>query len=603
MHNGIDVINEMREKQLTRGIRYLAILGFPALMASLSRAFYVGWQNIFYMHIILYLLILGTAICNRFLPFLVRALIIIVTTFTIGTTGLIAWGLVGYGIAVLFAFCILSTMLFGTRAGILSLILSTVSIGIIGTGVVHGVITFDFDTSVYLNSISSWLTGVFGMIIFAGIIVITMATINNQLVELIQSLDKQKEQLLETNNKLNNSLDERRKLEAGFEQAKKMELVGIIAGEVAHDLNNVLVASIGYPELLLMEIPKTSPLRKPLEIIKKSALKAAAIVEDLLTLARRGVSVAEVSNFNYIVSECIASPEIEKIKIYHPGVDLVVRLEENLWNILGSPFHLMKTITNLVSNAAESMPDGGEIIIKTRNLKINEGIHVYEAIEPGDYVVLTVSDTGIGISEKDKEKVFEPFYTKKIMGKSGTGLGMTVVWNTVKDHKGFIKMDSIDGLGTTFSLYFPMTSKALAQPESQVPITKYAGQGESILVVDDVEEHREIASKILTKLGYSVTTVSSGEEAVEYFKDHSSDLVILDMIMDHGMDGCNTYKEMLKLRPGQKVILVTGYAETDRFREAQKLGAKTYIKKPFLMEKVGLTVRAELDRMTIGNNN
>jgi two-component system cell cycle sensor histidine kinase/response regulator CckA len=148
-----------------------------------------------------------------------------------------------------------------------------------------------------------------------------------------------------------------------------------------------------------------------------------------------------------------------------------------------------------------------------------------------------------------------------------------------------------------------MTSKALAQPESKLPIKEYTGKGEAILVVDDVEEQRVIASKILTMLGYYVTTVSSGEEAVEYCKNHFCDLVILDMIMPPGMDGCSTYKEMLKLRPGQKAILVSGYAETERVKEAQKLGARTYIKKPFLMEKVGLAVRAELDRIKIGNNN
>lgn len=603
MQTCIDVINEIREKQLTRGIRYLAVLGFFALMVSLSRAFCVGWQKIMYVHIFFYMLILGTAIFSKFLPFLVRALIIIATTFILGTAGLIAWGLPGYGITALFAFCILSTILLGIRAGILSAILSIATITIIGAGVINGVITFNFDIPVYLNSISSWLTGVFGMAISAGIIVITMATFNNQLVELIKSLDTQKEELLETNNKLKNSLDERNRLEAGLERAKKMELVGTIAGGVAHDLNNVLTASVSYPELLLMEFPKTSPLREPVEIIKNSGLKAAAIVQDLLTLARRGVPVEEALNLNHIVSESIKSPECENIKRYHPGVDIEIRLEENLWNIIGSPFHLMKTITNLISNAAEAMPDGGMITIKTQNLEIHEATYIYEAIEPGKYAALSISDTGIGISEKDKENIFEPFYTKKVMGRSGTGLGMTVVWNTVKDHKGFINMDSIEGLGTTFSLYFPMTGRALAQPESPLPVTKYAGKGESILVVDDVEEQRVVVSRILSMLGYSVTTVSSGEEAVEYFKDKSPDLVILDMIMPPGMDGCSTYKEMLSLRPGQKAILVSGYAETDRVREAQQLGARTYIKKPFLMEKIGLAVRAELDRITMGNNN
>ena len=331
-------------------------------------------------------------------------------------------------------------------------------------------------------------------------------------------------------------------------------------------------------------------------MIRNSGLKAAAIVYDLLTLARRRVAVSEVTNLNHIVSECISSPEFEKIKIYHQGVNFEVHLAENLWNMSGSPFHLMKSLTNLVSNAAEAMPDGGKIIIETQNIQISEAICSYEVIDPGDYVVLTVSDTGTGISEKDKEKIFEPFYTKKVMGKSGTGLGMAVVWNTVKDHKGYISMDSVVGLGTTFSLYFPMTNRKLAKPESKLPIAEYTGKGESILVVDDVEEQRIIANKILTMLGYSVETASSGEEAIDFLKSHSTDLIMLDMIMYPGMDELDTYKEILKLHPNQKAVIVSGYAETDRIKEAQLLGAGTYIRKPYLLEKIGFAVRSELDK-------
>jgi signal transduction histidine kinase/ActR/RegA family two-component response regulator len=603
MHKGLDLMNDIREKQLTRGIRYLSILGFFALIASLSRAFSVGWQNVMYVHIVLYILVLGIAISNGFLSYLTRATIVLILAFILSLSGLIAWGLVGLGIAAFFSFCFLSTMYMGTRAGIISIIVSTASIAVVGAGTVYGIITLNFNVSTYLNSMSAWLTGLFGMIMVGGTIVIALATINKQLADLIQSLHSQTEQLLETNEKLKNALNERNKFEAGLERAKKMEVVGTIAGGVAHDLNNVLSASINYPELLLMDIPKKSPLRGPLEIIMKSGLKAAAIVNDLLTLARRGVPVEEVSNLNHIVNECIVSPEFEKIWLYHPGIEFEVRLEENLRNILGSPFHLMKTIANLVSNAAEAMPRGGKITIESRNVKINESIHGYEVINPGDYVLLTVTDTGTGISVNDKEKIFEPFYTKKVMGKSGTGLGMTVVWHTVKDHKGFINMESIEGLGTTFSLYFPITSEVLTQPKFQLPISKYSGKGESVLIVDDVEDQREIASKILTMLGYTVRTASSGEEAVEFIKNHSSDLVILDMIMSPGMDGYKTYKEIQKLRPRQKAIIVSGYAETDRVMETLKLGAGTYIKKPYLIEKIGLAVRTELDRTTIANTN
>ncbi len=251
---------------------------------------------------------------------------------------------------------------------------------------------------------------------------------------------------------------------------------------------------------------------------------------------------------------------------------------------------------NLVSNAAEAMSDGGEISISTENRYIDSPIRGYDDVAEGDYVTLTVSDTGVGISKKDRERIFEPFYTKKVMGRSGTGLGMTVVWGTVKDHKGYIDIRSAKGKGATFTLYFPVTRKEAGKDKSLLTIEDYMGKGESVLVVDDVEEQREIAFRILKKLGYSVTSVSSGEEAVDYLKDNSADLLLLDMIMDPGIDGLKTYKRILEFHPKQKAIIVSGFSETKRVKEAQRLGAGAYVKKPYLLERIGIAVRDELDK-------
>jgi len=383
-------------------------------------------------------------------------------------------------------------------------------------------------------------------------------------------------------------ITEKKKLEARLQRAQTMETIGTLAGGVAHDLNNILSGLISYPELLLLEIPEDSPLRNSILTIQKSGEKAAAIVQDLLTLARRGVAVTEVVNLNLIISEYVKSPEHERLISFHPGVQVKTNLEADVLNILGSPAHLSKTVMNLVSNAAEAMTKGGTISISTENRYIDRAIRGYDSIEEGDYVILTVSDTGVGILPTDMERIFEPFYTKKVMGRSGTGLGMAVVWGTVKDHKGYIDVQSTKGKGTTFSLYFPVTRKELAKDKALLSIEDYMGKGESILVVDDVEEQRVIATKILRKLGYCVTTVSSGEEAVDYLKDNSADLLILDMIMDPGIDGLETYKRIIELRPGQKALIVSGFSETKRVKKAQKLGAGAYVKKPFLLEKIGL---------------
>jgi len=346
----------------------------------------------------------------------------------------------------------------------------------------------------------------------------------------------------------------------------------------------------------LMDLPEDSHLRRPILTMQKSGQKATAIVQDLLTLARRGVAVTEVVKLNNIVSEYLISPECGKLKEFHPNVKLQTDLEADLLHILGSPVHLSKTVMNLVSNAAEAMPSGGTIFISTENRYVDSPIRGYDRVDEGDYVILTVSDSGIGISAEDIGKIFEPFFTKKAMGKSGTGLGMAVVWGTVKDHRGYIDIQSTKGKGTTFTLYFPVTRKELPKDKSLLSIEDYMAKGESILVVDDVKEQREIASRMLKRLGYSVTSVSSGEEAVDYLKDNSADLLVLDMIMDPGIDGLDTYKRILEFHPGQKAIIASGFSETDRVKEARRLGAGAYVRKPYSLEKVGLAVRDELER-------
>ncbi|MEA1933757.1 MAG: ATP-binding protein [Thermodesulfobacteriota bacterium] len=378
--------------------------------------------------------------------------------------------------------------------------------------------------------------------------------------------------------------------------AQKMEAIGTLAGGVAHDLNNILVGLVSYPDLLLRGLDEDSHLRGPILTIKESGRKAATIVQDLLTMTRRGVAVTKAVNLNKILSEYLKSPEYNKLKSLYHDTEVEIYFEPNLLNILGSSVHLHKTVMNLVSNAAEALSKRGKIIITTQNRYIDRPVRSYDDVQEGDYVVLTVSDNGTGISPEDIERIFEPFYTKKIMGRSGTGLGMAVVWGTVKDHKGYINVESIKGEGTTFTLYFPVTRQEMEKDTSSLSIKDYLGNNESILVIDDMEEQRYIAKEILQKLGYSVETAVSGEEAIDFLKTNSADLLVLDMIMDPGIDGLDTYKEILKLCPGQKAIITSGFSETNRVKKAQKLGAGAYVKKPYLIEKIGIAVKKELEK-------
>ncbi len=389
---------------------------------------------------------------------------------------------------------------------------------------------------------------------------------------------------------------QQREMGEKLQRAQKMEAIGTLAGGVAHDLNNVLSGIVTYPELLLMDLPKDSPLIEPLQSIHDSGLKASEIVSDLLTLGRRGVSISEVVNLNDIISEYTHSPEYAKLQSYHPDIQIQLNIEPDLIDIKGSPIHLRKTIMNLVSNAVEAHVTSGQVTINTHNEFVAKPLKGYKKVINGEYVVFKISDQGMGISSEDLNRVFEPFYTKKVMGRSGTGLGMAVVWGTVQDHNGYICLDSTEGKGTHISVYFPATHEDRDKKQEVISLETYRGKKETILVIDDVPEQRLITETILTKLNYSVTTVSSGEKAIDCLKDNAYDLLLLDMIMDPGMDGLETYKKAIEYHPSQKAILASGFSETYRVKEAQKLGAGMYIKKPYRIEDLGYAVKTELER-------
>ncbi len=389
---------------------------------------------------------------------------------------------------------------------------------------------------------------------------------------------------------------ERDLLVESLERSKKMEALGTLAGGVAHDLNNVLSGIVSYPDLLLLDLPHASPLRKPIETIRDSGKKAAAIVQDLLTLARRGVSTAEVLNLNDLICEHLASPEFRRLQSFHPLVDIKTRLDPDLSNIMGSSLHVSKTIMNLLSNAVEAIPKDGVITIATENVYLESPIRGYAEVAEGPYVRLRVSDSGIGIPAEDLQRIFEPFYTKKKMGRSGTGLGMTVVWGTVQDHHGYIDITSTQDEGSTVDVFLPATPQDTPLREAVSTLEDYTGRGEKILVVDDVEEQREILARILSHLGYDTVSAASGEEAVEYMAGNTADLVILDMIMDPGIDGLETYQRILKHHPHQKAVIISGFAETSRVKCAEALGAGAYVRKPYSVEELAKALRSELER-------
>ncbi len=376
-------------------------------------------------------------------------------------------------------------------------------------------------------------------------------------------------------------------------RSKKMESLGLLAGGVAHDLNNILSGVVSYPELILLDLPEDHKLRKPVEIMRDSGNKAAAIVQDLLTVAR-GVAIAkEPVNINVIIQSYLESPDFKLVQQYHPNVTIDVSLAEDLFNIAGSQVHIRKILMNLVSNACEAIERSGKVYITTLNSYVDTYLRGYNDVEEGEYVILSIADEGKGISDEDLERIFEPFYSKKMMGRSGTGLGLAVVWNVVQDHNGYINVLNT-GEGTTFNVYFPITRERLTKQKTALNISDYGGMGEFLLIVDDVESQRHITLSIVEILGYEAASESSGEAAVEFIKKHPVDLVILDMIMDPGINGRETYEKMLQLNPKQKAIISSGFAETEDVKKALQLGVGCYLKKPLKIQDLGIAIKKEL---------
>jgi len=375
---------------------------------------------------------------------------------------------------------------------------------------------------------------------------------------------------------------------------KKMETMETLAGGIAHDLNNVLAVIFAYAELLQEKLPQGNHLRPYVDNILASGEKGAAIIQDMLTLTRKDAPTAKVVNINKVISDCLKTPTFQKIQTYHSGVTFRTELADGLLNIGGAPTHLEKTVMNLLSNAAKAVSNSGEVVIRTEKRYLGNPLPGGDEIAVGEYAVLTISDTGVGISEAEIALIFEPFYTTQTLGRGGTGLELPIVRKTVRDHDGYIEVKSEAGAGSTFTLYFPLAGGELSMEQQEMPLEPFMGRGESILVVDDMPAQRDLATRMLKRLGYNVRAVANGFEAVQYLRDHPADLVVLDMVMDQGMDGLETYERILEISPGQRAVIVSGFSETDRVMKAQKLGAGPYVRKPYLLQELGLAVRNNL---------
>jgi CheY-like chemotaxis protein len=275
-----------------------------------------------------------------------------------------------------------------------------------------------------------------------------------------------------------------------------------------------------------------------------------------------------------------------------PEMDLDLQVGGDMPPVYGSATHIYKVIMNPVVNAYDAMPCGGRLSIKSECRYIDKLDDGFSQINPGKYNIITVIDTGTGIDKRDISRIFEPFYSRKELGRSGGGLGLAIVYGVVKDHNGYIDVSSKLNKGTTFIIYLPVIDSSDKSQDMEAVIDIRGC--EKVLVVDDIEEQRDLAATVLSSLGYDVETAASGSEAVAYLKSHCADILILDMIMEPGYDGLDTFRDVIRFRPDQKAIIASGYAETDRVKQAEKPGVSRFIKKPYTMQQLGKAIRETL---------
>jgi len=385
---------------------------------------------------------------------------------------------------------------------------------------------------------------------------------------------------------------ERKQLQKQLVQAQKMEAIGTLAGGIAHDFNNLLQAILGYTDLLLMRKRADDPDRHKLEIVHQAARDGADLVSRILTFSMKAEFKARPTDLNQEIRR------VEKLlrRTVRRMIKIDLLLADELWVIDADPAQIEQILLNLAVNAQHAMPDGGRLLIETTNVWLkDEYVRNHLEAKPGRHVLLTVSDTGMGMKPEVVDRIFEPFFTTKASGE-GTGLGLAMVHGIVSRHRGYIRCYSEPGHGTSFKIYFPISS---AESMRDMTVTREmpAFGTETILLVDDDDRIRELAREMIETGGYKVLTASSGEEALRIYAAHRGEvsLVILDLIMP-GMGGKRCLEEILQIDPDLRILLASGYSSNGLTIDETGSGARGFITKPYDAKYILTAIRKVLDR-------
>jgi PAS domain S-box-containing protein len=382
---------------------------------------------------------------------------------------------------------------------------------------------------------------------------------------------------------------ERKRMEAQLFQAQKMEAIGTLAGGIAHDFNNLLMVIQGNASLMLLDTHPTEPHYEMLKTIEKKVQSGSRLTSQLLGYASKGRYEIQPLHLNQLVAETS-----EAFGRTRKSITLHRDLAQDLSPVEADQGQMEQLLMNLMVNAADAMPFGGDLFLKTTNISPNEIQGKVYQPKPRDYVLLTVTDTGVGMDSKILGRIFDPFFTTKEFGK-GTGLGLALVYGITKGHGGYIDVESEKGKGTTFKIYLPATKRKI-EPSGKGPDTLQRGT-ETILIIDDEDLVLDVGQKFVKFLGYQVMAASSGEEAIEVYRNHREkiDLVILDLVMPK-MEGGEVFKRLKEISPDVKVLISSGYSVDSKVSQILEWGACGFIQKPFDMKQFSQSIRAILNQ-------
>jgi len=374
--------------------------------------------------------------------------------------------------------------------------------------------------------------------------------------------------------------EEKRKLEIQLQQAQKMESIGTLAGGIAHDFNNILMGIQGNASLMLLKISSEHPNYEKIKNIEQYVQNGTSLTKQLLGFARRGKYLVKATDLNEIIekSSSLFARTRKEIKVR-------TNLTDAIWSAEVDRGQIEQVLLNLYVNAWQAMPEGGELYLNTENIILDRSYVKPYKVEPGRYVKITVTDTGVGIDRETQKRIFEPFFTTKEMGR-GTGLGLASVYGIVKSHGGYINVYSEQDHGTTFTIYLPASKKeAAAEEDILAAVTKGTG---TILLIDDEQMILDVGRELLEELGYTVLPVLGGRDAVDAFekKQDKVDLVIMDMIMPE-MSGSETFDRLKEIKPDAKILLSSGYSINGQAAKILRRGCDGFIQKPFNMHQLG----------------